>query len=402
MLSRHRRIIPSLMAFIDLTHWKKVHPTASSEIKRLGRLVSQRRMPRETEKPHSQKDQDGHGVMKSEYFEGFRTQTTNWRIFLSRWLWSGECSFFLDRVFFRQFFGFRTHVVATTVCTTGRCTHSLVARTFFCAQRAHCVLRTSSCVSHTRMAPVSVKRCFAHVSLISPCRLLPSHDPPIFAVPWRSLRDHSWLRLQSQSHPHDLAVLSSVKSAGRAPLCTSIAKFGYLAKSDANTGYEPKEFDKITSVDDDATLINDPDLNEISDFSKNTHENTGQFDVPTVFWILCFARFSWLFCSSDGKQRMHAIGKPLLDRETEERAGFAISDAESMSKKGQRNGISVSLKSLIKFYFDEPDLREHLERRARRAIVGENSILGKLYSTEKNMEIQDSERRNSEYAVFES
>ena len=48
---------------------------------------------------------------------------------------------------------------------------------------------------------------------------------------------------------------------------------------------------------------------------------------------------------------MHAIGKPLLDRETEARAGFAISDAESMSKKGQRNGISVSLKSLIKILF---------------------------------------------------
>ena len=55
------------------------------------------------------------------------------------------------------------------------------------------------------------------------------------------------------------------------------------------------------------------------------------------------------------------IGKPLLDRETEERERFSISVAESMSKKGQRNGISVSLKShrkscseesLRKFYSD--------------------------------------------------
>ena len=37
------------------------------------------------------------------------------------------------------------------------CTHSPVARTFFCAQRTHCVLRTSSCVSHTRMAQVHEK-----------------------------------------------------------------------------------------------------------------------------------------------------------------------------------------------------------------------------------------------------
>ena len=61
-----------------------------------------------------------------------------------------------------------------------------------------------------------------------------------------------------------------------------IAMFGYLAKSDANTGYEPKKFDKNTSVDDDTTLINDPDHNT-SDFSKTTNENTRQFGVPTVF-----------------------------------------------------------------------------------------------------------------------
>ena len=30
-------------------------------------------------------------------------------------------------------------------------------------------------------------------------------------------------------------------------------------------------------------LIDDPDLNEISDFSKNTHENIGLFGVLTMF-----------------------------------------------------------------------------------------------------------------------
>ena len=39
------------MAFIDLAQKEKVHTKASSKIKRLGRSVSQRRMPRETEKP---------------------------------------------------------------------------------------------------------------------------------------------------------------------------------------------------------------------------------------------------------------------------------------------------------------------------------------------------------------
>ena len=43
-------------------------------------------------------------------------------------------------------------------------------------------------------------------------------------------------------------------------------EFGCLAKSVLNTGYEPKEFDKNTSVDSDTMRINDQDHN-ISDFS---------------------------------------------------------------------------------------------------------------------------------------
>ena len=39
------------MAQIDLTHLERVHAKASSKIKRFERSVSQRRMPRETEKP---------------------------------------------------------------------------------------------------------------------------------------------------------------------------------------------------------------------------------------------------------------------------------------------------------------------------------------------------------------
>ena len=63
------------------------------------------------------------------------------------------------------------------------------------------------------------------------------------------------------------------KSAGHPQLRTSIEEFGFLATSGLNTGYEPNEFDKITSVEDDTTLINDPDHNT-SDFSKTTNENT--------------------------------------------------------------------------------------------------------------------------------
>ena len=70
------------MAYIDLTQLQRVHTKASSKIKRLGKSVSQRRMPRETEKSPlavidekpldgrstSKNDQDGHGMTKSENF----------------------------------------------------------------------------------------------------------------------------------------------------------------------------------------------------------------------------------------------------------------------------------------------------------------------------------------------
>ena len=42
-------------------------------------------------------------------------------------------------------------------------------------------------------------------------------------------------------------------------------------------------FDKVTSVDGDTTPINDPNHDNISDFSKITRENTEQFGVPLTF-----------------------------------------------------------------------------------------------------------------------
>ena len=99
-------------------------------------------------------------------------------------------------------------------------------------------------------------------------------------------------------------------------------------------------------------LIYDPNHN-FSDFSKTTNENTRQFGVPTVF------ESSVSHVSHDGSalriesKRKHAIGKPLPDREIKEREGFVISGAESMSKKGQRNGISVRRVSENSILMDE-------------------------------------------------
>ena len=119
----------------------------------------------------------------------------------------------------------RRHYMEIDRLIVRTCTHTHLSHAhFFCARRAHCVLRTSSCVSHRRMAQVSRKRCLLHIGHTSPSRLLHSHVSPVLAVPWRSLRDHSRQRLHWRPHPHDLAVLSRPASAGHAPLRTCITK----------------------------------------------------------------------------------------------------------------------------------------------------------------------------------
>ena len=65
------------------------------------------------------------------------------------------------------------------------------------------------------------------------------------------------------------------------------------------------------------------------------------------------------------------------------REGFVISVAWSMSKKSRRNNIrSHSLQTLRIFYSDGWDFREHPQRRAHQAIIGENSVQRKFYLTE--------------------
>ena len=84
--------------------------------------------------------------------------------------------------------------------------------------------------------------------------------------------------MSAQSLPN----CSRSESAGQAHFRTSGGEFGYLADSTHSTGYEPKEFDKISSADRDTTPINDPNYDNTSDFSKITRENTGLFGVSTM------------------------------------------------------------------------------------------------------------------------
>ena len=91
--------------------------------------------------------------------------------------------------------------------------------------------------------------------------------------------------------------------------------------------------------------------------------------------------------------------KDSMNRETVAKQRGVV---KPMSKKSRRNSIrSHSLETHREFYSDERDLREDLERRAQ-AVLGENLARRKLNLTGYDLEIQNLERRNSEYAFIES
>ena len=274
--------------------------------------------------------------------------------------------------------GFRTHVVATAVCATGRYTHS-VSHAHFSDTFSLCGVQTS----RTRMAQGV---CSAHVKSPHLTISLPMFHP------------HGHLDTSFLSAP-SLPNCSRSKSACQAHFGMSAEESGYLADPTHSASYEPKELDKITSADGDTTPINDPNYDNISDFSKITRENTGLFSVSTML-------------EESVSHVSHGESKDIIHRETvarqrkkerEEREGSVISVAESMSKKSRRNSFkSHSLQTHREFYSDERDLREDLERRAQQAVLGENSAQRKFFLTEYDLEIQNLERRNSEYALIES
>ena len=298
-------------SIFDLTQLEKVHTKASSKIERLGRSVSQRRIPRETEKPPLT-------MMRSQLMEQvparkIKTDMERWSLRIFRgvlyihspnpddelkicfvqmvmewWM------IFSRQRFFRQFFsGFRTHVVATTVCTTGVYIHSPVARTFFWCTHTPCILHTSSCVSHTRMAQVSVKKKCLHMCRFSPSRL----HPPFLVIHPSLLFPHGHFEttpdydFTDDSDIHKFLsyfpVLKPQDMRHSAPASRSLATWPSQMQTQVMS---PKSSTRsITSADSDTVLINDLNHN-FSNFSKTTNENTRQIGVPTVLWILCFAR----------------------------------------------------------------------------------------------------------------
>ena len=200
----------------------------------------------------SKKDQDGHGTMKYEMFQGFctntyRTQTTNWR-FLPRWSWSAECALVLSTEFFRYFFCRVSYTCSGNYSVyDGGCTYTHLMHAFFCPQRVHKHSRACSSVYIHAWLKFMRKVFVAWESFLS------SRSPFLMIHLSLLFLDGNFetrARLQWQACPHDLAVLSRPKSARHAQFRTCITKFGYLAKSDAT-----KHKFYAQRADDDKMLI---------------------------------------------------------------------------------------------------------------------------------------------------
>ena len=96
-----------------------------------------------------------------------------------------------------------------------------------------------------------------------------------------------------------------------------------------------------------------------------------------------------------------------MEREGKGRKGREVCNQSCIvdvkEKSTETNIRSHSLQTLRKFYSDGWDLREHLQRRARQAVIGENSIQRKIkseWSTRWRSRIWS--EGNSEYALTES
>ena len=150
----------------------------------------------------------------------------------------------------------------------------------FCTVRLHTSAHLHVC--HTRMAQVPWNRCWSHAHVVLHLAV------PVSDLSYPLLLLHGHFETTpdydlADSDIHEMLpyfpVLEAQDTCNSAPASRSLATW---PSQIANTVYEPKEFDKTTSVDNDTMLINGPNHN-FSDFSKTSNEDTRQFGVPTVF-----------------------------------------------------------------------------------------------------------------------
>ena len=234
--------------------------------------------------------------------------------------------FFLDIIFSTDFFKRVSYTCSSNYSVyDGRCAYTHLLHAHFLHMARPQSHPHFSCVSHTRMAQVSSKRCLLHE-----CQTL-SISPSPFSCLTR-LCCSCTLTSTSRS-VHLLAELSRPKSTGHAHLRTrtrSLATWPSPPSTQAMSRTSSTRSLLWTMTR--CSLAIQTSLKSLT--SRKTHARTLDCTVISQCLNPLFRTFLMMILfSSNRKQRKHASGNRLLDRErererkTKERGGFAISVA---------------------------------------------------------------------------
>ena len=166
------------------------------------------------------------------------------------------------------------------------------------------------------------------------------------------------------------------------------------------TGYDPKKFDKITSADGDTTPINDPNFDNISDFSKITRENTGLFGVSTMLETsVSHVSHGEFPLQGESKDSMQSGNRCWTERKRRFCDQCCRVDVKEKVDGTILRVILFRLteNSILMNEISEKTWNEELDKLFLRKIQ-----FREIFLNESNMEIQKSERRNAEYALIAS
>ena len=178
------------------------------------------------------------------------------------------------------------------------------------------------------------------------------------------------------------------------------SRSGSMANMNLLTGYEPKydvdndtEITPITFPDTDDNEPNlSTDLVSEGDQTKFGSRQAAASAASTVFNPL---RVCVHPCTGRPVQREREAVNDLQASEHD----FGTFHLLLVLKGLCYGGSEIKARTTVK---DRQDLHEFLERQAHTAILGENAAQRKLTEAESDMEIKAWERRNSEFALYES
>ena len=172
---------------------------------------------------------------------------------------------------------------------------------------------------------------------------------------------------------------------------------GYLAKSAFNRRLWAQEVrqDHICGQWHDAHWRSRPRYLRLF---ENHRRNIGQFGVSAEFEFSVSHVFHWWFCFSERKQRKHATGKQLLDREKEKKEKVLWSVLQGWCQwkvDGTELGVISTHRSILMIEISEYTWSEELNKLVLVKIQLRKKILD--WDTTRRSKIRNEEIQNTQY-----